>query len=215
MMGGMLLEKHHAILFEGDREAGLHSAREYVTRVLGITIEQNPDVLIMEHDRVTIEIAQGLTVRALQRPFGTAQAFIVGCETILHEAQNALLKLLEEPAQNTHFIFVLPSRELLLPTVRSRMMYAGRVEGTRGTLDFAEQFILATPRERSAMVAPIIKDKDRVLAQELVRHIERYLHDRGVKNNARMLREVALAGRYINNRSSSIKMILEHLAVTL
>ena len=35
-------------------------------------------------------------------------------------ASNALLKLLEEPGQNTHFILATPDEQLLLPTIRSR-----------------------------------------------------------------------------------------------
>ena len=38
------------------------------------------------------------------------------------EAQNALLKILEEPPRNTIFFLVAPSITLLLPTIRSRLM---------------------------------------------------------------------------------------------
>jgi len=209
--------RHHALLFEGDRDAGISAAHAYIVDVLGISVEQNPDVRIYVHDRITVDIADNLRRQAQARPFGAAQAFVVSCETVLMEAQNALLKTLEEPADNTHFIFVLPSRTALLPTVQSRMLYAGRVEPGDDPLlaNRARAFLDATPGERSAMIAPIIKDKDRPAAQELVRLLGRYLHTQGVRENARQLREVAFVEQYINNRGSSIKMLLEHLAATL
>ena len=37
------------------------------------------------------------------------------------EAQNSLLKLLEEPAKHAHFFVIIPSTHLLLPTMKSRM----------------------------------------------------------------------------------------------
>jgi DNA polymerase-3 subunit delta' len=36
-------------------------------------------------------------------------------------SQNALLKLLEEPPENSFFILVVPSKAILLPTIRSRL----------------------------------------------------------------------------------------------
>ncbi len=38
------------------------------------------------------------------------------------EAQNFLLKLLEEPPKNISFLIVVPSKNLLLPTIRSRLV---------------------------------------------------------------------------------------------
>ncbi|WP_252400134.1 DNA polymerase III subunit delta', partial [Campylobacter jejuni] len=38
------------------------------------------------------------------------------------EAQNFLLKLLEEPPKNIKFLIVIPSKNLLLPTIKSRLI---------------------------------------------------------------------------------------------
>ncbi|MPO20544.1 DNA polymerase III subunit delta', partial [Campylobacter jejuni] len=38
------------------------------------------------------------------------------------EAQNFLLKLLEEPPKNIKFLIVVPSKNLLLPTIKSRLI---------------------------------------------------------------------------------------------
>ncbi|WP_456452063.1 DNA polymerase III subunit delta' [Hydrogenimonas sp.] len=43
-------------------------------------------------------------------------------------AQNKLLKILEEPPPNTHFLLLTPSKSGLLPTIRSRLPVENRLE---------------------------------------------------------------------------------------
>jgi DNA polymerase-3 subunit delta' len=61
--------------------------------------------------------------------------FIPEAQTITGEAQNALLKLLEEPPQNTHFILTASSEQLLLPTIRSRLQSLAVHRPPRESLD--------------------------------------------------------------------------------
>lgn len=47
---------------------------------------------------------------------------IVMANSFRNEAQNFLLKLLEEPPHNIKFLLVAPSKNLLLPTIKSRLL---------------------------------------------------------------------------------------------
>lgn len=47
--------------------------------------------------------------------------FIIAAQKYRHEAQNTLLKLLEEPPVNVYFILIVASKGALLPTIRSRL----------------------------------------------------------------------------------------------
>ncbi|MBZ7963860.1 DNA polymerase III subunit delta' [Campylobacter sp. 2457A] len=52
------------------------------------------------------------------------------------EAQNFLLKLLEEPPKNIKFLIVVPSKNLLLPTIKSRLICEKRdVKKTKNHLN--------------------------------------------------------------------------------
>ncbi|MBZ7938252.1 DNA polymerase III subunit delta' [Campylobacter sp. W0014] len=52
------------------------------------------------------------------------------------EAQNFLLKLLEEPPKNIKFLIVIPSKNLLLPTIKSRLICEKRdVKKTKNHLN--------------------------------------------------------------------------------
>jgi DNA polymerase-3 subunit delta' len=53
---------------------------------------------------------------------------IIKAKSFRVEAQNALLKLLEEPPRNIIFIIIAQSKSLLLPTIRSRLQIELRVE---------------------------------------------------------------------------------------
>lgn len=206
---------HHAIVIEGERQAALQRVREYIETNLNLSLEANPDVNIVEYERVTIDDARTLKRRAAQTPLGERQVFVLAAHGIMHEAQNALLKLLEEPAPHTYFVLILPSAEQLLPTVRSRILRTIKVPGTFIDKEAADTFMRSSVAERLSMLSPIVQDKDRSRAQSFVNALEALLHADGTQKNVVQLREVAFVQQYLSDRSSSLKMLLEHLAVTL
>jgi DNA polymerase-3 subunit delta' len=83
------------------------------------------DVLIVEpgdNDSIKIEQVRDVIDRAAYRPFeGRRRVVIVdGADALVAQAQNALLKTLEEPPSASMFILVTSRPDSLLPTVRSR-----------------------------------------------------------------------------------------------
>ena len=97
---------HHASLIEAERDTGLIWAHTYVEEELHLPLRGNPDIETIERDRYTIEDARNLTARANQSPLGNAQVFIIVCESILLEAQNAVTIIVpwptsEYPYRNT------------------------------------------------------------------------------------------------------------------
>ncbi|MCW1360037.1 DNA polymerase III subunit delta' [Campylobacter sp. US33a] len=58
----------------------------------------------------------------------TQKIIIIMAHSFRNEAQNFLLKLFEEPPKNIKFLIVAPSKNLLLPTVRSRFICEKRNE---------------------------------------------------------------------------------------
>lgn len=206
---------HHAMSIEAERTEGLVWAHTFIHETFGLQIQGNPDIELTETERFTIEHARQLKTRATQSPLGSAQVFIIVCESILHEAQNALLKLFEEPSPQTYFILVIPTHKGLLPTVRSRLAYMGRIACTPQEVPFATSFLQASVGERLALLQPTLKKKDRAFARAFVNALEHHVHKKGLKNHAQALAEIAYVRNYLPDRSSSLKMLLEHLAVTL
>ena len=90
-------------------------------RASGVEPSGNPDVYIRQYGQFGIDEARDLSEKASLRAVGQAQRFFLLCvDAMTAEAQNALLKTLEEPPGNAAFIFIHPAPDMLLPTVRSR-----------------------------------------------------------------------------------------------
>ena len=53
---------------------------------------------------------------------------VLGAKNFRVEAQNSLLKIIEEPPKNIFFIIAATSKNMLLPTVRSRLVAENRLE---------------------------------------------------------------------------------------
>jgi len=53
---------------------------------------------------------------------------VIEAKSFRTEAQNALLKIIEEPPRNIKFIIVTQSKNLLLPTIRSRMLIENKLQ---------------------------------------------------------------------------------------
>lgn len=206
---------HHAVVLEGEGESGKTWAKNYIQTTLRLSLEANPDVLFLEHERFSVAEARVLKERASQTPFGNSQVFVIMSEKILREAQNALLKLLEEPAKNTYFIIIVPSVQSLLSTVRSRLIYCGRVFEELREAQFAENFIHATIGERLRMLEPLVKNKERMKARNMLDALEKSLQTQPGTKYSRALKEIAFVRDYIADTSSSLKMLFEHLALTL
>jgi len=206
---------HHAHILEAERAIAHSVAHDHLTNCFNMTIEGNPDVAILETDRFTIEDARTLKRRAYQAPLGERQVFVLITNSILREAQNALLKLLEEPAQSTHFVLVMPSMHTLLPTVRSRLAYHTHTQANTEEYANAKTFLQVTIKERLDLVQQYIKNKDREGARLFLNTLETYCYKQGIQKNKRVLSEVLFVRNYLQDRASSLKMLLEHLAVSI
>jgi DNA polymerase-3 subunit delta' len=100
----------------------------------------HPDVLIVEpgdSGAIKIEQVRDIVDRTAYRPFeGRRRVVIVDdAHTIMSATQNVLLKTLEEPPSTSMFILVTPLPDLLLPTVRSRLIRLSFAEGGRLEVD--------------------------------------------------------------------------------
>lgn len=173
------------------------------------------------YDVFTIDDARALIGRAALKQADGRMLFVLGARSIPSEAQQALLKLFEEPPQGVMFVVLVP-HGVLMPTLRSRGIAYPAVVGQANDWDLrARKFLAAASDVRSKEVASIIKNDDRARADslELVSALERHLHTlflgAPVPLWAGALVDLALVRTYLGDRSSSLKMLLEHLVVAL
>lgn len=132
----------HAYIFEGEPGLGKLEAARLFAAALACTKDNqpcgtcnscvsakssnNPDIVIVkpDGDRKTIgaERIRQLIGDAYTKPFLARRKIYIfpDAQIITEQAQNAFLKLLEEPPEYAVFIIVAGNSELLLQTVRSR-----------------------------------------------------------------------------------------------
>ncbi len=91
-------------------------AKEYATQTYGAYRH-----IIYEKEDFLLEDAKELIKEAYIAE-ASLKYLIVLARSYRVEAQNALLKILEEPPSNIVFILVAPSKTALLPTIRSRLL---------------------------------------------------------------------------------------------
>src|SRR3989344_923463 len=115
-------ELHHAYCIEGERaELSLHICN-WLEKALNFKIRANPDFFKLECDVLGIEEARMIKDRELGKPVtGDKKVFLIAFNFMGKEAQNALLKLFEEPRKGNYFFLATPSAERLLSTLRSRL----------------------------------------------------------------------------------------------
>lgn len=199
---------------------------------LKISVQGNPDVWNFVGDSLSIDESRALKIAHTDKSFAKdgKRIFIVSINTMGHEAQNSLLKVLEEPVEGSHFFFILPTSEALLPTIRSRVVIIthesfGAGNSQSDLAKSARDFIkgpLSARLEFAKVIAEKVSDglETRAGVSDFISCIERELYTLSKKKGTEakaltVLKEVLLAKKYINDRSSSVKMLLEHMALML
>lgn len=230
---------HHAYIIEGLKEEIEPILLSALKRHIGMIVQGNPDLTILEYQSLGINESRDLSLRQSRAGFGglgagkeshpSRKIFIVSAESFTHEAQNALLKTFEEPTLHTHFFIIVPSLHIILPTLISRVVLVrrGNLSSNKDdALDFAEKFLnTSSLAERFASIKKLTETrKDEIVDREKIRrildHLERILYTRfaGEKKGgeqSNIFREIYQTKTYLADRGSSPKMLLEHLAMEL
>ena len=86
-----------------------------------INVGSHPDFFIYKDEVLKVDTAREIVKHAYTKPSESEQKLFIieNGDTIRQEAQNALLKVIEEP-QNAYFIFLCQNSKNLLSTIRSR-----------------------------------------------------------------------------------------------
>lgn len=210
---------HHAYAFIGDRVRILESLFSFIENDLSFRRESNPDFWMKEIDTFGIDDARELSELHLKKPFGDGKKiFVLAVGSLTLEAQNALLKLFEEPHAGNHFFLIIPEEGILIPTLRSRMMLISSQSEKTSSLKVGKEFLKSTLPDRLSIIKGIAEEKDKTAAKALICSLQTVLHstkEADLARNAGILTDLLKAESYLSDRSPSVKMILEHIAHTL
>lgn len=169
---------HHAFVIEGDILQTRPALFDFLKKEFGMDAGHN-DLMILDRGDFGIENVQEIVdVNSRKPTIGMYKVIVVGLHSISYQAQNAILKTLEEPRPGT-FIFILTNTStIFLPTILSRVhtIKSGSAPSLKktgplpiskeiqDTVCTVEEFIVAAPAKRISFVKKIVelKTKERI-----------------------------------------------------
>ena len=216
---------HHAYIYEGSL-ALHHGLVANARELFNFTELGDPDVRVFLHEKFGIDEARELVRLASLKSVSGRALYVVGVSSITTEAQQALLKLFEEPQEGAIFVLLAPYGAIIA-TLRSRLLaYPGKAKllsQKSSGLTSAQSFLSASSKDRSAEIAKLLKDEEgtKECVREFLNGLEvaLYAHVRPRRSNSKEifqgLEDVAKVRSYVGDRSPSMKMLLECLVISL
>lgn len=232
---------YHSYVVEGDPSL-LANELLWFLESRGEIEKQSQDVICQMYESFTMEDSR--VIKDWHNKLGITSGkriCILAAKFINKEAEQALLKIIEEPAIDTHFFMVVPDSSVLLPTIISRVQIVkipahstlGVISGNEEKIKSVEitkeasSFIKMTPADRINKIVQIIKEKKedensnlRFYVLNFINELEKdfYQKFKGNKNDKNIifiLGELEMSRKYISVPGASVKMILEHLALVI
>jgi len=189
----------------------------------GMVVRGNADVYVRTYGQFGIDDAHDLTGRAMGRAMGErGRTFVVCASGMTTEAQNALLKTIEDPPDNARFFFIVPSPETILATVRSRAQTYSfdDIDETGEAARNASVFLAATPAKRIDLLKPLLeKDEDEkrdigaIIA--FLSSLECALASHPRTQSREGLSAIYNARKYLGDKGALVKPLLESVALLI
>ncbi|MEK7588202.1 MAG: hypothetical protein AAB438_00090 [Patescibacteria group bacterium] len=230
---------HHAYLLEGDKNEIIPQVFS-ILEDLNIKTSANPDFYNLDIDSFKIDDARNLKSMTSDRSFSgeatSKKIFLISANSFLLEAQNSLLKVFEEPIENTHFFIVTPSTQIFIPTLLSRF-FVIKSESASARQDLmeentleAEKFIKLPLVKRIDFLKELLavdedeeegneKDSPRARALRFLDNLEFVLHKKISKSNhiglpyVELFKQMFIVRKYLRQPGSSAKSLMESVAL--
>lgn len=216
---------HHAYCILGNSTDVINELEKLFKKELSFSIVNNPDFWYGEFDVMDIEDGRSIKDKHQNRPVvGDKKIFVVSANFITEKAQNAMLKLFEEPRGDTHFFLILPSLNNIIPTFRSRLFIIDTNESGSSFIN-PKQFLKMPIGERMESVKKICgsisdEDESKIEIIKFINSLEIELKKKinflkTTEDELKLFEEIEKMRQYAGEQSPSLKMILEHITLTL
>jgi hypothetical protein len=206
--------QHHAILLtHSDRLSYGQELWNEISTLSPAHRHFDQTVLDIETARIIISFAQS--------PYSGEKVALISFHTASLPAQNAMLKILEEPRGNMRFVLLTTNKNNLIDTVLSRVRHV-HVEGGENTSHkHAEEFLFTSPsfRMKLSYVVDILSKvdeegrKDREVVKAFILSLVDVMSEKKIA--PRYITETLEIASYASDPSASGKALLEYLSLLL
>ncbi len=213
---------HHANIII-NKEDCRNFVFDIIKNDLDFEVKANPDFLMIKSESFGIDDARDLEKWAIGKPLlGESKVCFLITKSITHEAQNALLKVLEEPPLGTYIFINLESLGGLLPTFISRIRILDLPKLAKGVFEMprsqktpfaseVKKFLNSKIKEKLSFIRALSKKEDKNNMKELIKDLEQVAY----KNSSKNMKNILTAKIFASARGSSPKMLLEWLSCVL
>ena len=219
---------HHAYFIHAFNDAFNH-LKDYLKEKFHITHAKNPDFFYEKYEILTIDESRKIKEIHSSKSFSenNKRIFVIECKGMTHEAQNSLLKIFEEPNEDSHFFLIMPSADILLPTLCSRLFIikSNQIDKESEVTETAEKFLKLSMKDRITFVDDLAKKisdekAQKSDAQEFLHALQSALYKKTnmakiTKEQKKGLKAISKALDYMNDRSPSVKQLLEFVALSV
>jgi hypothetical protein len=209
------LPEHHAVLL-------IHDNRESVASALFEELRaRSPVHKLINQTVLDIDTARNIIGWA-NTPYNDEKVALITFHTATIPAQNALLKVLEEPKQGIKFILLTSNKDHLLDTVLSRVQLVDITYDNSKVDNNNAIFFLKAKHSERMKIASVTKllasedeegRKDREKVREFILSLAEVLKESNV--SSRYILEVIECASYASDPSASGKALLEYLSLLL
>jgi|SRR3989344_4197720 len=195
---------HHANIVLGD--IGILNLLKSNLKEAGFETQANPDYFEFVATTFGIDEARELTEWSAGKPIGgEKKVAVIVTSSITHEAQNALLKTLEEPPSDTYFFLVLRNLGGIFGTLLSRVSVLNEFVKQKSTALTATNFAKLSLGQKCAFIKDLAKDEDKEPMRDLIKNLEPLMKNK----------KILLAKKFASSRGPSPKMLLEWLVASM
>lgn len=199
-------------LISGDREDHKKEILEFLEKELKIFRAGNPDFFVLEGEKFLIDQARDIKkIDSKTKVFNKERIFLLSFDSIGADTQNALLKILEEPSENTIFFMLVSNLRNILDTIKSR----ARVIEIKSKIidDNAREYFQASYIEREIISANLDQEK----MQSFFNSLDLLLLENKdkIENFLELYKNFLNLKKFIGNKGTSVKHIFIYLNIYL
>ena len=217
---------HHAYIIEGNPKDTRDMVFADIQQRLELT-PQSQDFFVIEASMFGVEEANlAIDIHSRKATHKGNKGIVLVADTFSHQAQNALLKTLEEPNPGTFFFILTSSASTFLPTVLSRVhVVTSKPDGvlqSKHTCLSPHTFVSESKPVRLKTIKEIIKLKEdeKIGDAEIFSFItgveQSIFHKvKGTQDEVMVSTVLTTVSDYMRDTSSSKKMLLEYMALEL
>ncbi len=208
---------HHANLIIAQKEVGLKFGRKIIKEAGEYELRE----YVFQHLR--LEDAKTIKKTFAERGQGAGLACLLFANSLGLEAQNSLLKILEDGGsrENRLFFLIAPEEDSLLPTLRSRLNKIAFSE--KEANDNFGKIFLQTPKSARLNlpeIKKVIEEKDRLTAKKILESLLRETDELAKKETSiekiYLLKSLIFkSSQWLKTESVSLKMVFEYLSLVL